>query len=63
MAYDLQEHNLREYNGYEIKRKDPFGFWSIRAIKGRTPNILDGTYTSPAKAIKEIDVYLKNKKE
>ena len=29
-----------------LKRKDPYGFWTIAATKGRLPDALKGNYTS-----------------
>lgn len=60
--YDKHETNLREFKGYSIKRIDPYGFWAISALKGPTPNILSGNFTSAEKATKQIDLYLDNKK-
>lgn len=60
--YDKHETNLREFKGYLLKRTDPFGLWVISAIKGQTPSVLSGNFTSAEKASKEIDLYLDNKK-
>lgn len=43
-----------------VKPVDPFGFWYISLPKGKTPNDLNGAYTSLLEAEKAIKNYVDN---
>lgn len=44
-----------------IKRTDPYGFWSIHYEKGQVPQNLSGSYTSDTAAIEALKSYLSTK--
>lgn len=45
-------------NPVVIRRKDPFGFWSIHYRRGPVPEGLKGDYTTPWKAREAFEHYL-----
>lgn len=50
-------------NTVHIKCEDPYGFWHISIAKGQIPEKLKGAYTSFDQALREVNVWLKDKKE
>ncbi len=52
-----------ENNTVHIKCEDPYGFWYISLSKGQVPEKLKGAYTSFDQALREVNFWLKHKKE
>lgn len=52
-----------ENNTVHIRSEDPFGFWYISLQKGQVPEKLKGAYTTFDQALRDVNYWLKNKKE
>ncbi len=52
-----------ERNVVHIKCEDPYGFWKISLEKGQLPERLKGSYTTFDQALREVNRWLKDKKE
>lgn len=52
-----------EGNTVHIKCQDPFGFWYISLSKGQLPTKLKGAYTTFDQALRDVNTWLKAKKE
>ena len=50
-------------NTININCEDPYGFWYISIAKGQIPDKLKGAYTSFDQALRDVNVWLKDKKE
>lgn len=50
------EFNYRKYNGIEMHRRDPYGFWFIDL-----PELATQSFTSARSAYQAVDAYLFNK--
>lgn len=46
-----------------IRCEDPYGFWYVTVEKGSIPDFLKGSYTSFDLALKDVNRWLRNKKE
>lgn len=57
MNWDKHTVNIREIDGYQLIRSDPFGFWSIHTNDER---VSDENYTSVNLAIKALENLRKN---
>lgn len=53
--------NLAGGNKINVKREDPFGFWTISWERGQLPDYLKGQYTSFEEARKAVEAYLAQK--
>lgn len=53
---------LPDGNKLNIKRNDPYGFWTIHFHAGQVPEHLRGQYTSIDIARREVDLYLEKRK-
>ena len=52
---------LKTGNKLNLKRSDPYGFWTIHYEKGQVPVELQGQFTSDDEAMKAVNVYLSKK--
>ncbi len=52
-----------ENNIVHIRSEDPYGFWKISLQKGQLPEKLKGAYTSFDQALRDVNLWLKDKKE
>lgn len=50
--------NYRKYNGIEMNRKDPYGFWFVNI-----PELSAQAFTSTSAAYQAVDAYLFKKKK
>lgn len=50
--------NYRKYQGIEMHRKDPYGFWSVNL-----PELATQSFTSARSAYQAVDAYLFKKKK
>lgn len=50
-------------NKVHIKCEDPYGFWYVSLQKGQVPDKLKGAYTTFEKALSDVNLWLRNKKE
>jgi len=50
-------------NTVTIQSEDPYGFWRIKLKKGNLPDKLKGNYTSFDLALRDVNIWLQNKKE
>lgn len=51
-----------ENNTVHIRCEDPHGFWYVSLEKGQVPDFLKGAYTSFDQALRDVNIWLKNKK-
>lgn len=59
--FDETRVNERSFDGYTIRRTDPFGFWVVQTSKGR--EALKGVFTNPQDAAKAVSNHLDNLKK
>lgn len=50
-------------NTVSIICEDPYGFWRVKLTKGNLPEKLKGSYTSFDMALRDVNLWLKDKKE
>ena len=50
-------------NTVHIKCEDPYGFWMVSVSKGTIPEKLKGAYTSFDQALRDVNLWLRDKKE
>ena len=50
-------------NTVHIRCEDPYGFWYISVSKGQIPEKLKGSYTSFDQAFRDVNTWLKDKKQ
>jgi hypothetical protein len=43
---------------FKFQRRDPYGFWYIVPNKGRLPDELDQSFTTPTEAQKALEIYI-----
>lgn len=60
---NLRVIKLEGGNHINLKRTDPFGFWSVHYEKGQVPSNLQGNYTSAEEARQATLGYLKDIKK
>lgn len=61
---DLANERLVVFNDgqkFSAIRTDPYGFWSIKWERGRTPKIFDQSFTTIDEALKAIERYRASK--
>lgn len=51
-----------EGNVIHIRCEDPYGFWYVSVEKGTIPDRLKGAYTSFDQALRDVNLWLKDKK-
>jgi hypothetical protein len=49
---------LRVVDNFKVVMRNQYGFWEIQPMKGRTPAVLQGQYTSAEKARQAIQNYV-----
>jgi hypothetical protein len=59
-GYALAE--VDEKATFHLRCKDPYGFWYVTAVKGKTPEIFNQAFTSRVDAERAITLYLNRKK-
>lgn len=60
IEFTKYEDSYREYKGYDLVRTNPYGLWIIKSSKGVIPKLLEGNFTTPQAAGKQVDSYLDN---
>ena len=56
ILYKETQENVREYKGYNLRREDPYGFWSIYGPDDKL--LVEESFTSPDLARNRIDELL-----
>lgn len=57
--YDEHENSIRVLGEYKLVRTDPFNFWKIEALSGKTPSELSGiSFTNTREASVFLKTYL-----
>ena len=59
-SYALAE--VDEKATFHLRCKDPYGFWYVTAVKGKTPEVFNQAFTSRVEAERAIKIYLNKKK-
>ena len=57
ILYKETQENVREYKGYNLRREDPYGFWSIYGADDKL--LIEENFTSPDLAKNRIDEIIK----
>jgi hypothetical protein len=52
-----------ENNTIHIRCEDPYGFWKVSLEKGNLPDYLKSSFTSFDQALRNVNIWLKTKKE
>lgn len=63
--FEVQDHldslrtiNLTNGNKINLKRNDPYGFWSVHYERGQVPAQLQGLYTESEIALQAVKAYI-----
>ena len=49
---------LRVVDNFRVEMRNQYGMWEIKPLKGKTPAVLQGQYTSAEKARQAIENYI-----